>query len=81
MCPFDCLNLFYWDGSRYGYDYVGGYDRSAMAGRAAYPEERSHGRYMNRQSGNFFLLTIPKSNRLFLSLSMDGYNCLSYDLI
>eukprot|EP00268_Persea_americana_P022973 TRINITY_DN22710_c0_g1_i3.p1 TRINITY_DN22710_c0_g1~~TRINITY_DN22710_c0_g1_i3.p1 ORF type:complete len:725 (-),score=142.98 TRINITY_DN22710_c0_g1_i3:425-2599(-) len=37
---------------RYSYDYDG-YDRGAMGGRPGYPDERSHGRYMNRPSGSY----------------------------
>ncbi|KAL5983266.1 hypothetical protein ACLOJK_017350 [Asimina triloba] len=37
---------------RFGYDY-GGYDRGALAGRPGYPDERPHGRYMNRSTGGY----------------------------
>ncbi|XP_065865498.1 serrate RNA effector molecule [Euphorbia lathyris] len=35
---------------RFGYDYGAGYDRE-MGGRAGYPEDRPHGRYMGRGGG------------------------------
>lgn len=34
---------------RFGYDYIGGYER--MGGRPGYPDEKSHGRFMNRSGG------------------------------
>ncbi|XP_034703887.1 serrate RNA effector molecule-like isoform X2 [Vitis riparia] len=34
------------DDRRFGYDYIGGYER--MGGRPGYPDEKSHGRFMNR---------------------------------
>lgn len=36
---------------RYCYDYGGGYERGGPGGRGGYGDDRSRGRYMNRQSG------------------------------
>ncbi|XP_010251619.1 PREDICTED: serrate RNA effector molecule [Nelumbo nucifera] len=41
------------DDRRFGYDYVGGYDRGTGGGRPGYTDERTHGRYMNRSSGGY----------------------------
>ncbi|KAF8395591.1 hypothetical protein HHK36_019541 [Tetracentron sinense] len=37
---------------RFGYDYVGGYERG-IGGRPGYADERPRGRYMNRSSGGY----------------------------
>ncbi|KAG7949026.1 hypothetical protein I3843_13G039300 [Carya illinoinensis] len=37
---------------RFGYDYLGGYERG-MGGRPGYADEKSHGRFMNRSVGTY----------------------------
>ncbi|KAG7946431.1 hypothetical protein I3843_14G038900 [Carya illinoinensis] len=37
---------------RFGYDYIGGYERG-MGGRLGYADEKSHGRFMNRSAGTY----------------------------
>jgi hypothetical protein len=38
---------------RFGYDNMGGYDRSGMGGRSGYVDERPHSRHLGRASGGF----------------------------
>lgn len=37
---------------RFGYDFVGGYDRE-ISGRPGYADERPHGRYIGRSSTGY----------------------------
>lgn len=39
--------------ARYGYDYGGGYELGGHGGRGGYGDNRSRGRYLNRQSGRY----------------------------
>ncbi|KAK9154457.1 hypothetical protein Sjap_001937 [Stephania japonica] len=39
------------DDRRFGYDFGGGYERGGMGGRSVYPDDRPHGRYVNRSGG------------------------------
>lgn len=41
------------DDRRFGYDNMGGYDRSGMGGRSGYVDERPHSRHLGRASGGF----------------------------
>ncbi|KAK9284063.1 hypothetical protein L1049_012323 [Liquidambar formosana] len=40
------------DDRRFGYDYVGGYERG-MGGRSGYADEKSYGRFVNRSSSGY----------------------------